>query len=97
MPLCDEQTEGKGLNLTDPQPLGHQVIDQEQRLAITIAGLMLVSGVLIGQEVIGTWATFAAGSSVFVGAYTLPLIVRELTVRRFNRRLRRWPTSRREA
>lgn len=72
-------------------------MDEKQRLAVTLAGLLLVGGVLISQELIGTWATFAASSSAFIGAYALPLLIRELIVQRFNRRLRRWPTSRRRA
>ncbi|WKK26989.1 hypothetical protein QZH56_16185 [Streptomyces olivoreticuli] len=64
--------------------------DEEQRLAITVAGLPLLGGALIGQRLIGTWATFAVGAGVFVGAYVTPLVLREPAVRRLSQRLRQW-------
>ncbi|MFI9720770.1 hypothetical protein ACIHFE_14100 [Streptomyces sp. NPDC052396] len=68
------------------------MLDEEQRLALTIAGLLLVGGVLLGQALIGTWVTFALSAGTIVGYYLTPWICEEVTVRRFTRQLRRWPT-----
>lgn len=62
---------------------------EEQRLAITIALLLLIGGTLLGQQLIGTWPTLAVGVVLVVGGYALPLLVREALARRVARELRR--------
>ncbi|GAA0462489.1 hypothetical protein GCM10009544_26200 [Streptomyces stramineus] len=65
------------------------MLGEEQKLAITIGGLLLVGGVLISQALLGTWPTFSVAATVFVGAYVAPRLLQELTIRRFGRQLRR--------
>ncbi|MCD9144347.1 hypothetical protein LUZ28_07475 [Streptomyces albireticuli] len=61
----------------------------EQRLAITIGGLLLLGGTLVCQAVTGTWVTFTAGAALIIVTYVVPMAHEELAVRRFARRLRR--------
>ncbi|MEH6374511.1 hypothetical protein V7793_09260 [Streptomyces sp. KLMMK] len=73
------------------------MLGTDQRLAMTIGGLLLVGGVLISQALIGTWVTFSIGAATAVGAHLTPWAFRELTIRRFVRRLRRWPAPHRRS
>ncbi|MEU2856711.1 hypothetical protein [Streptomyces syringium] len=63
--------------------------DEQQALAITIGLLLLVGGVLLGDALVGPWLTFAAAVSLVLLYYLGPTLVRELTIRRFARKLRR--------
>ncbi|MBB5117582.1 hypothetical protein AF335_03465 [Streptomyces eurocidicus] len=54
----------------------------EQRLAITISGLLL-GGTLVCQALIGTWGTFTTGAAPIVVTYVTPMAHEELAVKRF--------------
>ncbi len=64
--------------------------DEQQALAVTVGLLLLVGAVLMARELLGLWVTFTLAAGVILGAgYGLPWLVREVTVRRFSRQLRR--------
>lgn len=65
--------------------------EQEQRLAITIVGLLLVGEVLINQAPIGTWATFSTSAAIILCMYAGPRVAHELAVQRLRRWLGRRP------
>ncbi|MFI9238503.1 hypothetical protein [Streptomyces sp. NPDC053079] len=63
--------------------------DEQQALAAAIGLLLLVGGVLVGDALVGPWPTFAAGVTLVLTHYLGPSVVREITVKRFARQLRR--------
>ena len=57
---------------------------------MTLAALLLIGGTLVGERLIGTWATLTVGVVLVVGVYMAPVVARAVAVRRFARQLRRW-------
>lgn len=64
--------------------------DDEDRLAVLLAVLLALGGVLILRELLGLWATFAAGTVVAVSVWAVPYVVEAVDVRRLRRELERW-------
>ncbi|MFG2183400.1 hypothetical protein ACGFLS_32415 [Streptomyces abikoensis] len=64
--------------------------DETQALAVTLALLLLIGGVLVGDATVGPWWTLAGAAGPVVTGYLAPGIGREIAVRRFRRRVRRW-------
>ncbi|MFJ8856336.1 hypothetical protein [Streptomyces sp. NPDC102437] len=68
-------------------------MDDGDRLAVTLAVVLLVGVTLISRELVGLWPTVAIAYGPVVAAYAVPPVVRRLTlehqVRRHRRALRR--------
>ncbi|MFF2527267.1 hypothetical protein [Streptomyces liangshanensis] len=63
--------------------------DEEQALAVTLALLLLIGGVLVLRELLGVWGAFASAAGVVLAGYYTPWLVRWAIVRRAVRELRR--------
>ncbi|MFF7146314.1 MULTISPECIES: hypothetical protein [Streptomyces] len=60
-----------------------------QALAVTLALLLLIGGVLLIACWSGVWVAFAAGAGSVVAAYAAPRLIRRIAARRAVRRLLR--------
>ncbi|MEU8960074.1 hypothetical protein AB0C93_37940 [Streptomyces sp. NPDC048518] len=67
----------------------HQDHHEDQALAVTLALLLLIGGVLLVSLWFGVWWAFAAGAVPVVTAYAAPRLVRLVAARRAARRLLR--------
>jgi predicted anti-sigma-YlaC factor YlaD len=63
--------------------------DQDQRLAATLAGLLLVGGTLITREEVGLWPAVAVGMLPVLVAYWAPAAARRIAVVVAVRQMRR--------
>jgi predicted anti-sigma-YlaC factor YlaD len=63
--------------------------DQDQRLAVTLAGLLLVGGTLIVREEWGLWPAVAVGMVPVLVAYAAPAAARRIAVALAVHQLRR--------
>ncbi|MFB1041527.1 hypothetical protein [Streptomyces chrestomyceticus] len=63
--------------------------NERQALAVTLGLLLLVGCTLLLRELTGVWAAFAVSCGLTLAGYAAPGLARELTVRRYARRLRR--------